>query len=302
MDGYGWNEYSPFKTHLGEEKNIYLSKTFIELMNLIYTFVSEKLDGKIDIRLEKGLLTTDFIRSEGLKNYFIDLNRKDRQLRWIERYCEFHTGVPIDLVQDFPLELLSLTYRRCFTNYSFSPAMSQIDEHSKNYNIFRNDEIMELSNNQKLKNLSNRLRGEGGGYIDAGSFGFLPMYFFLKFLSCPADKPIKIFREEIFSFEGLIDSSNARTYVIGYSEYADEEDRGLIRIEGNAVRGDWRFTSKIFNQRLPRIVRLLNGNDEFPVIIPTKNLIHESIQSKIVLGGVRRFPMNYFRKGVFFES
>lgn len=293
-DGYGWNEYSPFTTSSGEEKPIYLSIPFIQIMNIIHSFIVEKLEGRIDIRLQNNLITTDFIRSEGLKNYFIDLNRKNTQLRWIERYYEFHTGVPIDLVQDFPLELLSLTYRRCFANLSFSSAMSQIDEHSKNYNIFRRDEIRELSNNQMLKEYQSRLQGEAGGYIDSSSFRFLPMYLFLKFLSRPSTKPIKIFREERFSFVGLIDASNARTYVIG--EYDDEYDYdeynvGLIRIMGG---GEWRFTSRIFSDGLP-----IHGGFS---TTPVPNLIHESIQSKVVVSGVKRIPMNYFRRGIFFES
>ena len=290
-DGYGWNEYSPFTTSSGEEKALYLSIPFIQIMNIIHSFIVEKLGEKIDIRLEKGLLTTDFIRSEGLKNYFNNLNRKKSQLRWIERYCEFHTGVPIDLVQDFPLELLSLTYRRCFANLPFSSAMSQIDEHSKDYRIFRNNEIRELSNNQMLKRYQSQLQGEAGGYIDSSSFSFLPMYLFLKFLSRPSTKPIKIFREERFSFVGLIDASNAITYVIGHDEYADIEDMGRIRIEGG---GNWTFTSRIFSDGLP----IPGGFSTTPV----PNLIHESIQSKVVVGGVKRFPMNYFRRGIFFES
>ena len=295
-DGYGWNEYSPFKTSSGEDISIYLSITFIEIMNLIHSFISEKLGGKIDIRLQNKLLTTDFIRSEGLKNYFLNLNEHKRQLAWVERYYEFHTGMPIDLVQDFPLELLSLTYRRCFANCSFATCISMIAEHSRRYNIFKRDEIQELSRNRVLKDLSARLHGEAGGDIDSRSFGFLPMYLLLKFLSSPANEPMTVFREEKFSFVGLVGNSNPKLFRIGYDEYEDTNDIEYLGLIQNESGGDWRITSNVF-RRLQPFTYITTIRKKL-----VRNLIHESIQSKVDVGGVKRIPMNYFRRGVFFES
>jgi hypothetical protein len=264
-DGYGWNEYSPFKTPSGEDKSIYLSIPFIHIMNIIYKVLTENNDR--DCR-------------EVFYGY-------ENEIAWIEDYCEFHTGIRIDLVQDFPLELLSLIYRRCFVNRNFEYAISMIADHRMRYHLFtKYDWIRELSNDRLLKNRSLQIQGEAGGEIDRRSFGFLPMYLFLKFLSYPATEPIKIFRDEKFSF--FENHERKKMYMIGHDDYGDEI--GNIRLG----EGSWRFTSRIFSDELP----IPGGFSTTPV----PNLIHESIQSKIKVGALKRIPMNYFRRGIFFES
>ena len=58
-DGYGWNKYLTFeRRNPTQDVPIYLSKPFIKVMNILYSFFTKHLEGKIDIGMNMNLPVT----------------------------------------------------------------------------------------------------------------------------------------------------------------------------------------------------------------------------------------------------
>lgn len=300
-DGYGWNEYLTFeRINPTQDVPIYLSKPFIKVMNILYQFFTKHLEGKIDIGMQKNLLTQDFIRTKGVKQF---LDRVNRRFDFVEEYVEYHTGVKINIYEDLVLEVLCLSYRRCFVNRGFSDAIQQIHSSTNEYKILRGEEVQELYDNEELRVNAGQLKGVMGGEMNLRAFENLPLYLLLKFLSRPATTPIEIFYEEVFR-NPESNNNKYRTYRIGENRRFNRRSQ-LSQIDFD---GDyWGVSPYMFSERQPfdyytttwgKTIRDFGLSRQEPV----RNLTHESIQVKIGELGEKRFPMNYFRRGINLES
>lgn len=299
-DGYGWNDYLTFDRGMAtQDVPIYLSKPFIKVMNILYQFFTKHLEGKIDIGMQNNLLTQDFIRTKGVKQF---LDRVNRRFDFVEEYVEYHTGVKINIYEDLALEVLCLSYRRCFVNKRFSNAVRQIYLSTNEYNIFRGEEIQELYDNEELRVNAEELNGDMGGDMDLRAFEHIPLYLLLKFLSRPATTPIEIFYEETFR-NPESNNNKYRTYRIGGGRRFNRKSQ-LSQIDFD---GDyWGMSPDMFSEVKPFDYMTTLGRTRYDMgwsrKEPVRNLIHESIQLKISLSGEKRFPMNYFRRGINLES
>lgn len=305
-DGYGWNDYLTFeRRNPTQDVPIYLSKPFIKVMNILYQFFTKHLEGKIDIGMQNNLLTQDFIRTKGVKQF---LDRVNRRFDFVERYVEYHTGVRISIYDDLALEVLCLSYRRCFVNKRFSSAVRQISISTDEYNILRGEEIKELYDNEELRVNAEELKGDMGGDMDLRAFEHIPLYLLLKFLSRPATTPIEIFYEENFHYYQMdlppfLREKVNRTYRIGGGRRFNRKSQ-LSQIDFD---GDyWGMSPDMFSEVQPFDYMNTLGKTRYDTgwsrKEPVRNLIHESIQLKISQSGEKRFPMNYFRRGINLES
>ena len=299
-DGYGWNKYLTFeRRNPTQDVPIYLSIPFIKVMNILYQFFTKHLEGKIDIGMQKNLITQDFIRTKGVKQF---LDRVNRRFDFVEEYVEYHTGVKINIYEDLALEVLCLSYRRCFVNKRFLNAIRQIHLSTKEYKILRGEEVQELYDNEELRVNAEELNGDMGGDMDLRAFEHIPLYLLLKFLSRPATTPIEIFYEEIFHNPDS-DNNKYRRYRIGEGRRFNRRSQ-LKQIDFD---GDyWGMSPDMFSERQPFEYMTRLGITRYDLgwsrKEPVRNLIHESIQLKISQSGEKRFPMNYFRRGINLES
>ena len=305
-DGYGWNEYLTFEWgNPIQDVPIYLSKPFIKVMNILYSFFTKHLEGKIDIGMQRNLLTQDFIRTKGV-NQFLD--RVSRRFDFVEEYVEYHTGKTISIYNDLPLEVLSLSYRRCFVNRTFLDAIRQIKDSTTEYKIFRKEEVGELYDNEELRINAGELNGKMGGDMDLRAFENIPLYLLFKFLSRPATTPIEIFYKENFRYEynqlqadGTYQRKETvnRTYRIGGGRrFNTRSQLNQIDFDGDY----WGMSPDMFRERQPVDYSIDEDSGYEWRQVPVRNLIHESIQLKIGQAGEKRFPMNYFRRGINLES
>ncbi len=150
-----------------------------------------------------------------------------------------------------------------------------------------------------MKN-AQELYGVGGGNVGLRAFENIPLYLLLKFLSRPATTPIEIFYEEVFpnpeSDSNSREGGKYRRYRIG------ENRRFNRRSQLNQIDFDgdyWGMSSDMFSERKPVEYSNLSWRSRPSYV---RNLIHESIQLKIGQLGEKRFPMNYFRRGINLES
>ena len=312
-DGYGWNEYLTFeRRNPTQDVPIYLSKPFIKVMNILYSFFTKHLEGKIDIGMQENLLTQDFIRTKGVKQF---LDRVNRRFDFVEEYVEHHTGVRISIYDDLALEVLCLSYRRCFVNKGFSNAVRQIYLSTYEYNIFREEEIQELYDNEELRINAGELNGTMGGDMDLRAFEHIPLYLLLKFSSRPATTPIEIFYEENFRHPNPYwrgDGSSTRRASVNRTYRIGGGRRFNRRSQLNQIDFDgdyWGMSPDMFSERQPvDYYTSWGGSSMYGDSMgwsrkePVRNLIHESIQLKIGQSGEKRFPMNYFRRGINLES
>ncbi len=308
-DGYGWNKYLTFeRRNPTQDVPIYLSKPFIKVMNILYSFFTKHLEGKIDIGMNMNLLTQDYIRTKGV-NQFLD--KVSRRFDFVEEYVEYHTGNTISIYNDLPLEVLCLSYRRCFVNRTFLDAIQQIKGSTSEYKIFRKEEVGELYDNEELRRYAGELNGNMGGGMELRAFEHIPLYLLLKFLSRPASEtPIEIFYEENFRYEyNQLDENGTyqrketanRTYRIG----GGRRFNGRSQLNQIDFDGDyWGMSPDMFRERQPVDYSTIEASSGYAWSrqVPVRNLIHESIQLKIGQAGEKRFPMNYFRRGINLES
>ena len=300
-DGYGWTDYLTFEwINPTQDVPIYLSKPFIKVMNILYQFFTKHLEGKIDIGMQKKLLTQDYIRTKGVKQF---LDRVNRRFDFVEEYVEYHTGVKINIYEDLALEVLCLSYRRCFVNESSpSSAIRQIHISTKEYKILRGEEIQELYDNEELRINAEELKGNFGGDMSLRAFEHIPLYLLLKFLSRPATTPIEIFYAEVFHNPESNNNKYRRYTIGGGRRFNRRSQLKKIDFDGDA----WGMSPNMFSELQPFDYMTTWGGTRYDMgwsrKEPVKNLIHESIQLKIGQVREKRFPMNYFRRGINLES
>ncbi len=140
------------------------------------------------------------------------------------------------------------------------------------------------------------------------AFEHIPLYLLLKFLSRPATTPIEIFYEEVFHYFYTPSKINTyRTYRIGgRRRFNGRSELNEIDFDGD----HWGMSPDMFSERQPFDYIIGDWEKSSGWLIDVapsrkelvRNLIHESIQLKMGLLGEKRFPMNYFRRGINLES